>query len=188
LNTYKTNIAARADQETLRALYEALCACPNALRRDVCGAWRISGEHGHIYSCGDGKTWLVFVTASSARRWSSVKKRLVFCQVTQNGDDEGCFRLLALPIFSQAAALRKALGIRKRPVYSPEVLEKKRRMLASLPGARGARQNRGFATRGGQNPSLSDLNSSLRRTDNFSANMPIRRDEKIGNESVRRGC
>jgi len=42
------------------------------------------------------------------------KKRLSFCHLTQNGDEEGCFRLMGLPTAAQAAIIRQVLGIRKR--------------------------------------------------------------------------
>ncbi len=50
----------------------------------------------------------------SPRRWTSIKRRLAFCRITQDGDDEGCLHLDQLPTPVQAGLIRQALGIRKR--------------------------------------------------------------------------
>src|SRR5262245_57344054 len=116
--TTKTINAARDQQHRLVA---ALNVRARALGRDDCGDWRISGRHGHIYA--DGRGWLLYVTA---RRWSWVKSRLDFCTVTQDGDDEGCLRLRALPTPSQAATIRDVLGVHKRKATDPARIERLR--------------------------------------------------------------
>jgi hypothetical protein len=78
-----------------------LQASPLSLRRDEYGSWRITGKSGHIYTSG---TWVMYVCSGSPRRWSADKKRLSFCKVTQNGDDEGCLQLFGLPSPGQAKA------------------------------------------------------------------------------------
>jgi hypothetical protein len=49
-------------------------------------------------------------------KWRNLKKRLAsFCQVTQDGDDEGCLRMRALPRTpEQVVLIRKAVGLPKR--------------------------------------------------------------------------
>jgi hypothetical protein len=105
------------------ALLSALNAQDRALRRDECGDWRIGGTSGHVYSWGDGKTWLLFLACHSARAWTAAKARLGFCEVTQDGDVEGCFRLHALTSPDQAVAIRTAFGIRKRRSNDPLITE-----------------------------------------------------------------
>jgi hypothetical protein len=51
-----------------------------------------------------------------------VKRRLAFCHLNQDGDDEGCLRLDRLPRPQEAELIREALGIRKRRRVSPQVL------------------------------------------------------------------
>ena len=102
---------ARAQQQRL---LEALNASPRALRRDECSDWTIQGTMGRIHTWDDGRTWVLAVTAPSARAWTAAKRRLAFCTITQDGDDEGCLRLYGLPNAGQAAAIREILGIRKR--------------------------------------------------------------------------
>jgi hypothetical protein len=72
---------------------------------------------GHIYA--DGTGFLLCVNAKderdqSPRRWTNIKRRLAFCRITQDGDDEGCLHLDQLPTPAEATLIREALGIRKR--------------------------------------------------------------------------
>jgi hypothetical protein len=111
------------NRERLLIFLAALDASPVALRRDLHrdeghkGDYSIQGKCGHIYI--DGKGFLLCVTAKderdkSPRRWTSIKRRLEFCRITQDGDDEGCLHLDQLPTPVQAGLIRQALGIRKR--------------------------------------------------------------------------
>jgi hypothetical protein len=50
----------------------------------------------------------------SPRQWTADKKRLSFCRVSQDGDDEGCLELHGLPTPKQAKMIRAALGFRRR--------------------------------------------------------------------------
>lgn len=97
----------------LEKLLAAIDASQLGLRCDECDDYRINGKLGHIYSDGDGFLFYVS-TGESARRWTSVKARLAFARVTQDGDDEGALRLDRLPTPAEAALIREALGIRKR--------------------------------------------------------------------------
>jgi hypothetical protein len=111
------------DREGLLILLAALDASPIALQRDLHrdegrrGNYGIHGKWGHIYI--DGKGFLLCVTAKderdqSPRRWTGIKRRLAFCRITQDGDEEGCLHLNRPPTLTQAGLIRQALGIRKR--------------------------------------------------------------------------
>ena len=95
--TYRNREEERDDRQQQERLLVALDAAPSQLRRDECGWWTIGGRHGAINTWGDGKTWMAVVTSRSARHWTITKRRLAFMTVTQDGDDEGCLRLLHLP-------------------------------------------------------------------------------------------
>jgi hypothetical protein len=107
------------DRVRLHALLTALDASPVALRRDLHrregrkGDHGIHGKLGHIYA--DGAAFLLCVNAKderdqSPRRWTNVKRRLAFCRISQDGDDEGCLRLDQLPTSAEAVLIREALG------------------------------------------------------------------------------
>jgi hypothetical protein len=113
-NSYKSNTEAPTDRQVQLILVEALSASSLSLRRDECGAWRITGSKGHIYTWGDGESWVMYVASGSTRTWAADKKKLIFCHVTQNGDAEGCLRLLGLPTAEQASVICEVLGLRKR--------------------------------------------------------------------------
>jgi hypothetical protein len=116
--------AADADRAQQLRLLAVLGAWDRALRRDDCSAWCISGKTGSIHTWGDGETWAVFVACRSKLHWTMTKRRLAFCTVTQDGDDEGCLRLHQLPTPDQAADIRDVLGIQKRREVSAETLER----------------------------------------------------------------
>jgi hypothetical protein len=109
---------------TLETLVAALDASPLALQRERYrdsnerGDWAIIGKAGHVYA--DGSGFLLYAaTDESPRRWGFLKKRLSFCRVTQDGDDEGCLRLDRLPAAGEARLIREAIGVRKRRHLSP---------------------------------------------------------------------
>jgi len=137
-DTYENAAEAEADRRQQQALLSALNALDAALRRDECNAWCIRGKSGRAYTWGDAKTWVLIVRCHSARHWTATKRRLAFCTVTQDGDDEGCLRLHELPTPHQAAAIRTALGIRKRVEYAPEELERRRASIAPWAHVSGA--------------------------------------------------
>lgn len=97
-------------------LVKALGCWDKAYRRDDCGDWMIEGKDGHIYAHLEG--FYLYCAPGSARAWGFVKKALSFCKVTQDGDDEGFFRLTRLPTPEEAEIIRTKLGIRKRRVLS----------------------------------------------------------------------
>jgi hypothetical protein len=125
------------DRARLQALLTVLDASPVALRRDLHrgegrkGDHGIHGKFGHIYA--DGTGFLLCVTAAqSSRRWNNTKRRLPFCRLTQDGDDEGCLHLHRLPTPAEAGLIRGALGIERKRHLTPETL-------ASLKGRHSAR-------------------------------------------------
>jgi hypothetical protein len=104
-------MASIVERASLEKLREALNGALNSLRRDECDNWRLKGSRGHIYSDGDG--WVLFVACRSSRHWTSTKKRLAFCRITQDGDDEGCLRLDRLPTEAEADEIRHVTGLRQ---------------------------------------------------------------------------
>jgi hypothetical protein len=126
-NTYRSFEAAVADKAQLAEMLAALNASPSALRHDECGAWIIRGRPG-CYAATDGKAWQLVVTPHemiSARQWTAHKKRLAFCELTQDGDGEGVFRLGRLPTAAEAEVIRDVIGIRKRMELTPEELARR---------------------------------------------------------------
>jgi len=117
---YANRDQARDDRQQQERLLAALNATPSQLRRDEAGLWSISGRRGAIQTWGDGHTWLVFVIGRSARHWTAIKRSLDFMTITQDGDEEGCFRLLELPTAEEAALIREALSLRKRRALTAE--------------------------------------------------------------------
>ena len=108
----------------LLVLLVALDASPLSLRRDF---WRgmgrrgdhaIHGKRGHIYPDGDG--YLLCIRAQSARLWSAAKRKLSFCQLRIDGEDEGTLHLDHLPSPAEAKAIRQVVGLRKRRRTSRE--------------------------------------------------------------------
>jgi hypothetical protein len=83
------------------------------LRRDDCGDYAIWGRLGHIYAVQEGFQ-LVISTDKSPNRWTRVKKRLSFCRLAQDGDDEGTMFLRNRPTAAQAEATREAIGLHKK--------------------------------------------------------------------------
>ena len=124
--TYNNSAEAEADRAQQRQMLAALGAWERALHQDSCNAWCIRGTDGHIYTWGDGKTWVMSVRCRSPRHWTATKKRLRFCKLTQDGEDEGCLHLHRLPTLAEATVIREVLGIRKRAELSPGELERRR--------------------------------------------------------------
>lgn len=129
---------AEDDRNKLDALIEALHASPTALKRDW---WRgerrkgdlgIRGKFGHICADGDGFLLCVVSDTLSTTRWNSIKCKLAFARLTQDGDSEGCLRLERLPTKAEATIIREALGIRRRRHVSAEVLAALERARASI--------------------------------------------------------
>src|SRR5262245_55834464 len=58
-DTYDTAAEAEADRTQQKALLAALNGWDRALRRDECGAWRITGSRGSIHTWGDSGSWIL---------------------------------------------------------------------------------------------------------------------------------
>jgi hypothetical protein len=138
--TYRSAIDADVDRLQQFALLQAIGGQDRALSRDACGAWMLSGKHGHIYSWGDvGRaSWFLYVECPTERAWAAAKRKLSFCELRQDGDNEGVFRLAGLPTAARAKVVRTVLGIRKRREYDAVTLQRLR-----------ASAGRAFATRRG---------------------------------------
>jgi hypothetical protein len=129
--TYKNRAASSADRNQKLRLLDLSDAVPLALRRDECGAWRVKGKHGYACTWGDNETWVAYLAPGSVRKWNTLKSLLSFCQLTQDGKDEGCLRFGPGLTPEEGDRLRKALGIRKRPKLSAEAREALRRNFSS---------------------------------------------------------
>jgi hypothetical protein len=127
-NTYHTADEANQDKEQFAELLAALNAWPSALRRNGDGLWILRGHPCYASTWGDGKNWQLVVMPEqeiSIRQWTAHKKRLAFAELTQDGDQEGCFRLHRLPTAAEAETIRDIIGIRKRVDYTPEELARR---------------------------------------------------------------
>lgn len=102
------------------------------LRRDDCGDWAIHGRFGTVASIPTGFSiviggWLPDAAPwSTSRGWNICKKEMSFCELTQDADDEGVFRLDRLPTSEESEKIRRYAGLRRRKNLSPEAVEKLR--------------------------------------------------------------
>src|SRR5262249_11167262 len=96
------------------------------------GHHRQPRHHPHVRR---RQTWVLFVACRSPMHWTYTKRRLAFCNLTQDCDDEGTLRLHRLPTDEEATVIRGILGIRKRMEFGPEELERRRASMTKL-GAR----------------------------------------------------
>src|SRR4051812_48103814 len=123
---YRSQAEANSDRAKLERLRGALAVAPRALRLDDCRLWTLRGRRGHASTWGDGETFcLCCVSPDSfdpgrtqlAAWWGAVKRRLSWCKVAQDGDDEGVLRL-TLPQVEltpeQAEDVRYCLRLPKR--------------------------------------------------------------------------
>jgi hypothetical protein len=102
----------KPDRELLLRVIDSLHVSKSNLRRDPCCDWNIVGRCGHISTDGAGNLH-IYLVLETKRRWEITKRTLSFAAVTQDGDGEGVLKMSELPTAAQAAALRKALGLRK---------------------------------------------------------------------------
>jgi len=115
-----------AQRLALLKLVEALGCREAALRRDECVDWRIEGKQGWIYAQSEGV--YLYCNPGSAKAWTYAKRALFFCEVTQDGDDEGFLKLIRLPTPAEGAIIRDKLGIRKKR----DISDIERERLASM--------------------------------------------------------
>ena len=97
--------------------------------RDVCGDYMIQGQSGNIHI--DGAGYSVFIQATGARAWHTVQAKLAgFCELRQNGDQEGVFHMASLPTPTPTPTrlLCSALRVHKIKKVSAETLQRLRTM------------------------------------------------------------
>ena len=92
---------------------------------------------------------MLYVFCRSKRHSSATKRKLSFCCVTQDGDEEGCLRLYQLPSTQQAAVIRDALGLRKPQEISDKRREQLRVRVATWKGLSPQRNGK-LGTAGGK--------------------------------------
>ena len=118
-SSYISRAEATDDRACLALLHAALNAAHNAVRLDECRLWTVRGSRGYVSTWGDGQTWMLAVGSKTPRHWTFAKQRLAsfpgLAQLTQDGDEEGVFRLMRLPTPEEAAEIRRAAGVRQSP-------------------------------------------------------------------------
>jgi hypothetical protein len=103
------------DKERITQFADALEISHRNIDKDTCSQWTISGRRGHVQTSGYQSSYLLYVVAHSNRKWSAIKRKAKAFgwELTQDGDDEGCFRL-GIPDGTQSDYLRALLGLRRR--------------------------------------------------------------------------
>ena len=132
MNDEQLNILRRQDRIELEAVLTTINGAHNALRRDQCGDWTITGAHGTIRVV-DGTVYAGQTFEHSTRpayAWVVAKRELKMT-VTQDGEDEGVvtFGLRQRLSKRQVMLLRRYVGIRQTRVV-------KSRPLTHLKGGR----------------------------------------------------
>ena len=116
-SSYKSRAETTDDQACLGLMGEVLNAARNAVRLDECRLWTVQGSRGYVSTWGDGQTWMLAVGSKTPRHWTFAKQRMAsfpgLAQLTQDGDEEGVFRLMRLPTPEEAAEIRRAAGVRQ---------------------------------------------------------------------------
>lgn len=103
------------DKQRIEQFADALDISHRNIHKDSCGQWTISGDAGHLQTWGDQSSYLLYVSAYSARKWSAIKRKAegFGWEITQDGDEEGCIHA-GLPNEAQSDFLRSLLGLRRR--------------------------------------------------------------------------
>ena len=109
------------DKKLLQKLSEALNSSEERIHLDECGDWNIFGRKGKIFT--DAELWYIYISAKSKRHWSSIKKKLNFMVISQDGDDEGILKLERMPSQEEAEIVREMVGLNKRPAFTDEYRE-----------------------------------------------------------------
>jgi hypothetical protein len=119
----KLNRLREEDQGQLELLLSAVNGAMNALRRDECGDFVITGSRGTIRACG-GKFY-IYIQSRSGKAWTFAKDQLgSFSSVHQDGDAEGVLVFSKMPDADEAETLRKYIGLRQtREVSADQILK-----------------------------------------------------------------
>ena len=139
----------------------ALDAAQSRMRLDACRAWTLRGKRGYLATWGDGHRWFIYCCPGTIGKWNRMRQALSpLGRCTQDGDAEGIIRLDTLPTPEQAALIRKAIGLVKRPVQAIEAMQANvLRMRAAVSRIQGPNTSDSImAGRGGP----IDANASLR--------------------------
>ena len=132
-DTYNTRAEANKDHFILKTLSGALDISERNIKKDDCKAWHIPGHHGSIYTWADDTlAWVLYIACDSPRAWTLTKKKLRFLPVTQDGDQEGCFKIEGIPNPEHAKIIREALGLRKKAVFSDETRKRMQERITSV--------------------------------------------------------
>jgi hypothetical protein len=118
------------DKRYLTELLDHLDVSSSRLKRDGCLDWNIVGRKGHIFT--DTVYWYAFVNETTKRKWSSIKHKLSFMELNQDGDDEGILKLERMPSYEEAEVIREIIGLNKRPAMSEAHLEYLRGRISTL--------------------------------------------------------
>ena len=104
------------DKEQMEVLADALKISRKHVRKDTFGQWTIDRGQGRVQPWGDLSSYVIYVVACSARKWGAIKRKAKAFgwEITQDGDDEGCFRFGVPTNADKATYLRTMLGLRKR--------------------------------------------------------------------------
>jgi hypothetical protein len=121
--TYHNILELVQNKERIEQLADALEISRRNLRKDECGQWTVSGKGRHLQTFDD-QSYLLYVVAYSSRKWGAIKRKAkaLGWEVTQDGDDEGCFRF-GLPDAGQSKFLRELLGLRRGRKLRPTSTE-----------------------------------------------------------------
>jgi hypothetical protein len=113
---YRNILGLVQDRERMELLADALDISRRNVQRDECGQWTIQGKRGGLLQTFDDVLYLLYVQNGSSRKWGWTKRKAeaLGIEITQDGDDEGCFRL-ELPNRLQSAFIRNTLHLRKKP-------------------------------------------------------------------------
>jgi hypothetical protein len=106
---------------TLEQLLHCLEVSNTHLKKDY-----IEGKDGKVIVRQDGRNFWLDLTCSN-RQLSSYKIKLRFMY---NDDDKNKFFMYRLPTEKQAKAIRQALGLKKRPTFTPDIIA---RLKSNLP-------------------------------------------------------
>jgi|SRR5882672_3083988 len=106
------------DKLYLQRLSTNLRVSYSRIKLDECGDWNIVGDNGHIFT--ECVFWYIYVSPGSKRKWNSIKDKLHFMIVSQDGDEEGILKLDRMPNVEEAKLVRKVLGMRIRTELTEE--------------------------------------------------------------------
>ena len=112
------------DKVSLIDFVDAIDTRHKLIKYDECYNWRIQGTSGHVYAIPEHGVFYICVETGSPRAWGAAKKFMAFCTISQDGDDEGVFRLNRLPTTLEGNMIRRVVGLPKRRRISPETKER----------------------------------------------------------------